>query len=139
MRLDTLLMSVLVGLIMIAGGVLVINDQILNYEKYPGFDVDNTTFANTTNRIEHIQDESVKIKEALEGTVSIVDVFGFLLKSGKAAVQIVWNIFGIMTDTMGELTTLIGLPPIFGVVAVTAILIVMAFSIVYMFFRFQPR
>ena len=33
MRLDTLLMGVLVGLVIIAGGVLVINDQKLNYEK----------------------------------------------------------------------------------------------------------
>ena len=82
---------------------------------------------------------SASMKGALEGTVGITDVFGFLLKAGKAFLNIVWSVFGIMTDTIGELMTLMKIPPIFGIAAFTGILIVIAFSIVYMFFRFQPR
>ncbi len=139
MRLDALLISLLVGLIIIAGGVLVINDQKLNYEKYPGFDVDNTTFANMTARIENIHNASAEMQGELKGITKITDVFGFLLNAGKAFLNIIENVFGIMTDSIGELMALIKLPPIFGIAIFAALLIVIAFSIVYMFFRFQPR
>ena len=137
MRIDTFIM----GLIMIIGvlglGLVVIDDQMV---KNPAFDgMANSTFGNVTSKITNISKTSGDLQTALEGDLEGEDIFGFLLKSGKSFLTVVWDIFTIPWAFLATLADLHIMPPIVSTLISAALILLVAFAMVYMFFRFQNR
>ncbi len=135
MRIDSFIITLLLITTTIVIGVAVINDQALYDDSFS----DNDTFSRLTNLTDQLFDESKKMQSQLNGSIEEDNVFEFLLKGGKQFLNIVWQVISIPGTVLGEIATLIGIPKILVQMATTGILILVAFAILYMFFRFQNR
>ncbi len=139
MRIDILLTSTVLLFFIMGMSILIINDQKAQYEKYAGFNITNSTLSNFTGNLDKIHNTSESMRAELDREITGLDIFGKLLTLGKSFFSIVWDIFSMMTETIYEFQRELQLPLIVSIAAIASLLILIAFSIVYMYFRFQPR
>lgn len=139
MRLDTLAMGILTMILILGLGLFIVDDQRDHNPEY--IDMSNSSFTNLTNKVNNMSllagdlKDKVKPSEIETG----LDVFGFLLTSGKDAINTFFQILSIPGEFFTAIAETLGLPHIVIVLAQAALGILVAFAIVYLFFRFQNR
>ena len=140
MRLDKMFIGIVVVLFILTAGILIISEQAEEYD----YEVDTTsekTFPNTARYVLQIENATSNMREPLEREdgFTLEVMFGFLLGAGYEVLQLVWGLLSIPFGLAADFYALLEIPEEFAIFFTIGLTILVIFSLVYLFFRFQPR
>lgn len=137
MRLHQYFLAFVAFSFMIAGLLFVFNDITNSYE----MDIDmEDDFNGTYNKINETYDLSQDVKEDVtEQDIEGGDESWQSMTKGsyKGVKKTITGTFGLAAATMNDIGKAIGIPNFVFVFAITAIIIVAVFSLIYMIFRYS--
>ncbi|KKN27132.1 hypothetical protein LCGC14_0867820 [marine sediment metagenome] len=141
MRIDKLFMGVVILLIFLTGGILIINEQVDEYD----LDVDTESESSFIHTQEYVADLNASIEtmrpifDRGEEDIELRDTFGFLLTAATGALRITWTMIKVPGALARDFYVLLGLPQEMQIFFMLGLLVLILFSFVYLYFRFQPR
>lgn len=140
MRLDTLAMGILTMILILGLGLLIIDDQRAGNPEFINMS-NSSSFANLTKKVNNMSLLAGDLKDTIKPSEveTGLDVFGFLLTAGKNTLNTFYEILTIPGEFFTAIADTLGIPHIVEVLTQAALGILVAFSIVYLFFRFQNR
>ena len=136
MRLDTFMISVLLGLMFISGGILVIGGFTTTY------DVTTTdpVFAGVEEDINDIYANSDLMKEKITGQeVGSETAENNLFTGAFKAIPLFWQMFIAVPKLINSLALSMGIPPVLISTFIVIIMVAAVWSMIYTFMRFQPK
>ena len=140
MRPDKLFISAVVVLFILTAGLLIISEQAETYD----YEINTTsekTFPNTARYVRQLENTTSNMREPLERKegFTLELMFGFLLAGGYEVSQLIWGLLSIPFGLAADFYALLEVPPALTIFFTIGLTIAIIFSIVYLFFRFQPR
>ena len=140
MRLDKMIITVVVVLFILTAGILIIADQSKVYD----YEINTTsekTFPNTAKYVSKLQNDTSEMRKPLErkGDFSPALMLGYLLTAGYSGVQFIFNMISVPFGLAADIYALLEIPPALTGFFTIGLTVLVLFSVIYMFFRFQPR
>ena len=134
MRLDKYLVAFVVLGLIVTVGLLVMGDVNTNY----GTNLSDSDFdeGNFSGLVEKMYVDSGVIKDkAIAGEVEDENFLTTLVKGAYRAVKQVTNSFSIVVVGMENITSVLGLPPIFAKALYAVIVLMVIFALIYLYMK----
>ena len=136
MRIDSFIVSVLIGILFLTGGQLFIVENMSNYNQT----FDMQVFENITENQKNITDKSLLMKESsILDPISGDNAQDNLFKKAFTSIVLTYQFFKDSNSLISATAIAIGIPESIISIFTTIILIFAMFAIFYMIFRFMPR
>ena len=141
MQLDKFLIALLIFSAVVLTGVLMIGDINNSYNK-TNDNYSDTYFTNISNKSEAILDSLYSVSldmkdDTLGADVEEDSTEDSMFKGSFSAIRLVKDSFGLVGNVMTVLEDAIGVPKMFIGLTMTAISILVIFSLIYLVFRFK--
>jgi hypothetical protein len=135
MRLDAVITSVIVFSLFVTGGVLIWNDMISEYD----LNVTTDEYKNVYNTSSEMYDLSQDVKnKTLEAEAEGGDEsWESLVKGSYSAIRLISSSFVMIGDILDAIAKELGVPKFFIQAAMTLLMVAIAFSVIYLIFRFK--
>lgn len=133
MKLDKYLLAILAFMVLVVGSIFIISDMVGNYglsDPSGEFDSVYTNMGEMYNLSKDVKDATLKAD--IEGADQSWDS---MVKGGYSSVRLLKNSFKIVGDMIETLAIKLGVPAFFVMAALTALMIMVVFGIVYLIFR----
>ena len=140
LRLENYFLAFIVFTLIVLGGVGVITNINNNYNVSMG---QGSEFNTTIARANQVYNSTVTTSSSMKTSVADADISedtteNSMFKGAFSAVRNSMGIFGIMGGLINDIGGALGIPAVFTSLAIAAFLIILAFALVYLIFRFKP-
>jgi len=140
LKIENYLIAFIVFTLIIIAGIGVITDVNTNYNVSMGQESEfNTTLARANKMYNDTYDTSSTMKEKVaDADISEDTTENSMFKGAFSAIRSSIGIFGIVGGLVNDIGGVLGIPSVFINLAISAFLIVIAMSLVYLVFRYRP-
>jgi len=140
LRLENYFLAFIVFAIIIIAGMGVVTNVNDNYNVSMG---QGSEFNTTIARANTMYNDTYQASSSMKSKVADADISedtteNSMFKGAFSAVRNSVGVFGIMGALVNDIGSVLGIPPIFTNLAVAAFLIVLAFALIYLVFRYRP-
>lgn len=137
MRYDKYIISILLFSVVVVAGLTAVANVADNYGEM-GIEVDvDTTQDDAFNKVSSINEQTQDISDSVSGTdVGTDDASSTFLGGAWSAVQIIATSFGAVSDIVKEIADLFMIPPLFVTFFITAIVLSVLITAIFMIFKF---
>ena len=139
LRLENYFIAFILFTVIIIGGMGIITDMNTSYNVSMGQESEfNTTFA----RANQVYNSTYETSSSMETSVADADISestteNSMFKGAFTAVRNAMGIFGIMGALINDIGGVLGIPSVFINLAIAAFLTILAFSLIYLVFRYR--
>ena len=140
LRLENYFLSFVIFAVIVIAGMGVITNVNINYNISMG---QGSEFNTTIARANRIYNDTYQTSSTMKSKVADADISedtteNSMFKGAFSAVRNSLGVFGIMGALINDIGSALKIPPIFTQMAITGFLIVLAFAIIYLVFRYRP-
>ena len=139
LRLENYFIAFILFTVIVIGGMGVITNINTNYEVSMGQESQfNTTIARANQVYNSTQSTSSSMKTSVaDADISEDTTENSMFKGAFSAVRNSLGVFGIMGGLINDIGGALGVPDVFINLAIAAFLVILAFSLIYLVFRFR--
>ena len=139
LRLENYFIAFILFTVIVIGGMGVITNINTNYEVSMGQESQfNTTIARANQVYNSTQSTSSSMKTSVaDADISEDTTENSMFKGAFSAVRNSMGVFGIMGGLINDIGGALGVPDVFINLAIAAFLVILAFSLIYLVFRYR--
>ena len=139
LRLENYFIAFILFTVIVIGGMGVITNINTNYEVSMGQESQfNTTIARANQVYNSTQSTSSSMKTSVaDADISEDTTENSMFKGAFSAVRNSLGVFGIMGGLINDIGGALGVPDVFINLAIAAFLVILAFSLIYLVFRYR--
>jgi len=139
LRLENYFIAFILFTVIVIGGMGVITNINTNYEVSMGQESQfNTTIARANQVYNSTQSTSSSMKTSVaDADISEDTTENSMFKGAFSAVRNSMGVFGIMGGLINDIGGALGVPDVFINLAIAAFLVILAFALIYLVFRFR--
>jgi len=140
LKIENYFIAFIIFALIIFGGVGIITDINTNYNTTMGQEEE---FNITYTRAQKIYNDSYETSSSMKTQVADADISedtteNSMFKGAFSAIRSSVGIFGIVGGLVNDIGSVLGIPVVFINLAISAFLIVVAMTLIYLVFRFRP-
>lgn len=136
MRFELFVISVLLALLFLIGGIAIIEESYNAYDITPT----DSMIKNVTLYKADLKNKSTTLKDSLSSNpISTDTAENSLFAGGFISITQIWGYTKIVGNLLSSVATSLGIPGYVVDIFMIIIMISLIFSIIYMIFRFMPR
>ena len=139
LRLESYFLAFIVFTLIIVAGMGIITDVNNNYNVTIGTESEfNTTLSRANEVYNNTYDTSSSMKNSVaDADISEDTTENSMFKGAFSAVRNSMGVFGIMGGLINDIGGALGVPDVFINLAIAAFLVILAFSLIYLVFRYR--